>query len=118
MGPVPRRQPGGEPQPAGLPRLFVTATLKNNGTSLFAIKGSNAQSGSLGTLHDGQLPNGYSRLMKQGAIILGSGGDCCKPDGGANLSAGNAHEGAMVAGYPTDATENAVQADVIAAGYR
>jgi hypothetical protein len=56
-------------------------------------------------------------MRKQGAIILGSGGDCCKPDGGANLSAGTFYEGAMVAGYPSDATENAVQANVIAAGY-
>ena len=63
-------------------------------------------------------PPGYSPMKKQGAIILGSGGDCCKPDGGANLSAGTFYEGAMVAGYPSDATENAVQANIAAAGYR
>ncbi|MEV0570736.1 arabinofuranosidase catalytic domain-containing protein [Dactylosporangium sp. NPDC050588] len=97
---------------------FVTATLKNNGTSRFAIKGSNAQAGSLYTLYDGALPNGYSPMKKQGAIVLGSGGDCCKPDGGANQSAGTFYEGAMVAGYPSDATENAVQANIVAAGYR
>jgi hypothetical protein len=97
---------------------FVTATLKNNGTSRFAMKGSNAQSGSLYTLWDGGLPNGYSPMKKQGAIILGSGGDCCKPGGGANLSAGTFYEGEMVAGYPFDATENAVQANIVAAGYR
>ncbi|MDI1466215.1 arabinofuranosidase catalytic domain-containing protein [Catellatospora sp. KI3] len=97
---------------------FVTATLKNNGTSRFAIKGSNAQSGSLYTLWDGALPGGYSPMRKQGAIILGSGGDCCKPGGGANLSAGTFYEGAIVAGYPSDATENAVQANIVAAGYR
>lgn len=97
---------------------FVTATLKNNGTSRFAIKGSNAQSGSLFTLWDGSLPPGYSPMRKQGAIVLGSGGDCCKPDGGANQSAGTFYEGAMVAGYPSDATENALQANIAAAGYR
>ncbi|MFI6316751.1 lectin [Nonomuraea sp. NPDC050556] len=97
---------------------FVTATLKNNGTSRFAIKGSDAQSGGLYTLYDGSLPPGYSPMRKQGAIVLGSGGDCCKPDGGANLSAGTFYEGAMVAGYPSDATENAVQADIVSAGYR
>jgi hypothetical protein len=96
---------------------FVTAILKNNGTSRFALKGGNAQAGDLTTLYDGSLPNGYSPMKKQGAIILGSGGDCCKPDGGANLSAGTFYEGAMVAGYPSDATENAVQANIIAAGY-
>jgi hypothetical protein len=114
--------PGGSqswnPNQRAFTSKFVTATLKNNGTSRFAIKGSNAQSGSLFTLWDGALPPGYSPMKKQGAIILGSGGDCCKPGGGANLSAGTFYEGAMVAGYPSDATENAVQANVIAAGYR
>ncbi|GAA3349376.1 arabinofuranosidase catalytic domain-containing protein [Amorphoplanes nipponensis] len=114
--------PGGSqswnPNQRAFTSKFVTATLKNNGTSRFAIKGSNAQSGSLSTLWDGALPPGYSPMKKQGAIILGSGGDCCKPGGGANLSAGTFYEGAMVTGYPSDATENAVQANVIAAGYR
>jgi hypothetical protein len=95
---------------------FVTATLKNNGTSRFAIKGSNAQSGGLNTLWDGALPRGYSPMRKQGAIILGSGGDCC--NGNTNQSQGTFYEGAMVSGYPSDATENAVQADIVAAGYR
>jgi hypothetical protein len=114
--------PGGSqswnPNQRAFTSKFVTATLKNNGTSRFAIKGSNAQSGSLYTLWDGSLPPGYSPMKKQGAIILGSGGDCCKPGGGANLSAGTFYEGAMVAGYPSDATENAVQANIVAAGYR
>ncbi len=30
----------------------------------------------------------------------------------------NAYNGNIVSGYPSDATENAVQADVVAAGYR
>jgi non-reducing end alpha-L-arabinofuranosidase len=114
--------PGGSqswnPNQRAFTSKFVTATLKNNGTSRFAIKGSNAGSGSLYTLWDGGLPGGYSPMKKQGAIILGSGGDCCKPGGGANLSAGTFYEGAMVAGYPSDATENAVQANIVAAGYR
>ena len=114
--------PGGSsawnPNQRAFTSKFVTATLKNNGTSRFAIKGSNAQAGGLFTLYDGALPNGYSPMKKQGAIVLGSGGDCCKPDGGANQSAGTFYEGAMVAGYPSDATENAVQANIVAAGYR
>jgi hypothetical protein len=96
---------------------YVTAMLKNNGTTRFAIKGANAQSGNLTTLWDGSLPNGYSPMRKQGAIVLGSGGDCCKPGGGANLSAGTFYEGAIVSGYPSDATENAVQANIVAALY-
>ncbi|MFF0154094.1 arabinofuranosidase catalytic domain-containing protein [Micromonospora sp. NPDC005203] len=114
--------PGGSqswnPNQRAFTSKFVTATLKNNGTSRFAIKGSDATSGSLYTLYDGSLPPGYSPMKKQGAIILGSGGDCCKPDGGANLSAGTFYEGAMVAGYPSDATEAAVQASIVSAGYR
>ncbi|WDZ82875.1 arabinofuranosidase catalytic domain-containing protein [Micromonospora cathayae] len=114
--------PGGSqswnPNQRSFTSKFVTATLKNNGTTRFAIKGSDAQAGNLYTLWDGALPPGYSPMKKQGAIILGSGGDCCKPDGGANLSAGTFYEGAMVAGYPSDATENAVQANIVAAGYR
>ncbi|MDG4828226.1 arabinofuranosidase catalytic domain-containing protein [Solwaraspora sp. WMMD1047] len=114
--------PGGSqtwnPNQRSFTSKFVTATLKNNGSTRFAIKGSNAQSGNLYTLYDGALPPGYSPMKKQGAIILGSGGDCCKPGGGANLSAGTFYEGAMVSGYPSDATENAVQANIVAAGYR
>ncbi|MGQ4362224.1 arabinofuranosidase catalytic domain-containing protein [Streptomyces sp. SAS_272] len=112
--------PGGStswnPNQRAFPVKFVTATLKNNGTSRFAIKGGNAQSGSLTTLYDGSLPRGYSPMKKQGAIILGSGGDCCI--GNTNLSAGTFYEGAITSGYPSDATENAVQADIAAAGYR
>jgi non-reducing end alpha-L-arabinofuranosidase len=113
--------PGGSqswnPNQRAFPNRYVTAMVKNNGTSRFAIKGSNAQAGNLSTLWDGALPSGYSPMKKQGAIVLGSGGDCCKPGGGANLSAGTFYEGAMVAGYPSDATENAVQANIVAAGY-
>ena len=114
--------PGGSqswnPKQRAFTSKFVTATLKNNGTSRFAIKGSDAQSGGLATLWDGALPGGYSPMKKQGAIVLGSGGDCCKPGGGANLSAGTFYEGAIVAGYPSDATDTAVQANITAAGYR
>ena len=113
--------PGGSsawnPNQRAFTSRFVTATLKNNGTSRFAMKGSNAQSGGLTTVWDGALPPGYSPMRKQGAIDLGTGGDCCRPGGGANLSAGTFYEGAMVSGFPSDATENAVQANIVAAGY-
>ncbi|MFC0438884.1 arabinofuranosidase catalytic domain-containing protein [Kutzneria buriramensis] len=113
--------PGGSqqwnPNQRAFTSRYVTAMLKNNGTSRFALKGSSAQAGSLTTLWDGSLPPGYSPMKKQGAIVLGSGGDCCKPGGGANLSAGTFYEGAMVSGYPSDATENAVQANIVAAGF-
>jgi hypothetical protein len=96
---------------------YVTAMLKNNGTTNFALKGGDAQSGGLTALWDGPLPPGYSPMKKQGAIILGAGGDCCKPGGGANLSEGTFYEGAMVVGYPSDETDDAIQNNIIAAGY-
>lgn len=96
---------------------YVTAVLKNNGTTQFALRGGNAASGALGTYYKGALPGGWSPMKKQGAIVLGSGGDCCKPGGGANLSAGTFYEGCIVTGYPSDATEDAVQANIVAAGY-
>ncbi|MCX5052221.1 alpha-L-arabinofuranosidase B [Streptomyces sp. NBC_00474] len=94
---------------------FVTAMLKNNGTTQMALKGANAQSGSLTQLYSGALPTGYNPMHKQGAIILGSGGDCCQTNN--NDSAGTFYEGAMVQGYPSDATDAAVQANIAAAGY-
>ena len=94
---------------------FVTAVLKNNGTTEFAIKGGDATTGNLTTFYKGKLPNGYSPMKKQGAIVLGSGGDCCLTN--TNLASGTFYEGAIVAGYPSDATEDAVQANVVAAKY-
>lgn len=96
---------------------FVTAMLKNNGTTRFAIKGANAQTGNLTKLWDGALPSGYNPMKKQGAIVLGSGGDCCRAGGGVNQSEGTFYEGAIVAGYPTDSVEEAVQANVASSGY-
>jgi non-reducing end alpha-L-arabinofuranosidase len=92
---------------------FVTAVLKNNGTTTYAIKDGNAQSGGLATRYDGALPNrsGYRPMTKQGAIILGIGGD------NSNGSVGSFFEGAMTSCYPSNATENSVQANIVAVGY-
>jgi hypothetical protein len=94
---------------------FVTAVLKNNGTTEFTLKGASATSGSLTTYYKGALPGGWSPMKKQGAMVLGSGGDCCATN--TNLSDGTFYEGCLVAGYPSDATEAAVQANIVAAGY-
>ncbi len=102
------------------PHQYVTAMLKNNGTSEFALKGANAayeDGDTLYTNYKGRLPSGWSPMKKQGAITLGCGGDCCKPGGGANLSAGTFYEGAIVAGYPSDETEEEVHNNILAAGY-
>jgi hypothetical protein len=91
---------------------FVTALLKNNGKSVFTLKGGNAQTGSLTTWYSGPLPNRYSPMHKEGSVVLGTGGD------GTSLSRGYFFEGAMTAGYPPNAADNAVQANIVAAGYR
>ncbi len=97
----------------GRSSAFVTAVLKNNGTSTYAIKDGNAQSGGLSTRYNGSLPTqgGYLPMTKQGAIILGIGGD------NSNGSVGSFFEGVMTSGYPSDATEDSVQANIVAAGY-
>ena len=119
MGPVPRWQPVLEPQPAGLhQQVRHRDAEEQRHVPVRASRVATRSPAACTTLWDGALPSGYSPMKKQGAIVLGSGGDCCKPDGGANLSAGTFYEGAMVAGYPSDATDNAVQANIVAAGYR
>jgi len=111
--------PGGSqswnPNQKAFPNKYVTAMLKNNGTTAFAMKGADAQSGSLTTVYDGKLPNGYSPMKKQGAIVLGSGGDCCATN--RNQSLGTFYEGAIVAGYPTNGIDDAIQSNIVAAGY-
>ena len=94
---------------------FITAVLKNNGTSEYAIRGGNATTGTLTTYYKGALPGGWSPMKKEGAIVLGSGGDCCIDN--TNQSQGTFYEGCIVSGYPSDATEAALQANIVAAGY-
>ncbi|POX48453.1 alpha-N-arabinofuranosidase [Streptomyces sp. Ru71] len=91
---------------------FLTAIVKG-GPNQWAIRAGNAQSGGLSTYYSGPRPNasGYNPMKKEGAIILGIGGD------NSNGSAGTFYEGVMTSGYPSDATENAVQANIDAAGY-
>jgi hypothetical protein len=104
---------GNNPNNRGNTSAFVTALVKNNGTTTYAIKGGNADSGGLTTWYNGSLPttSGYMPMHQEGAIILGIGGD------NSNSSAGSFFEGVMTAGYPSDATDNAVQANVVSVGY-
>ena len=92
---------------------FVTALVKNNGTTSYAIKGGNAQSGGLSTWYNGALPDlgGYAPMHQEGAIVLGTGGD------NSNSSIGSFFEGVMTSGYPTDAADNSVQANIVSVGY-
>jgi hypothetical protein len=98
-----------------MPYAYVTAMEKNNGRTEFAIRGANATTGTLTTMYKGALPAGKNPMRKEGAIVLGSGGDCCYSNN--NASEGTFYEGAIVAGYPSDATDEAIQANIVSAGY-
>ncbi len=109
-----------------LPFEFVTAMVKG-GENGFAIKGGSAggsDGAPLVTMYDGPRPPGYQPMHKTGAIILGVGGDNVsgkrrRAVGGGipGTSIGTLYEGVMTVGYSSDATDDAVQADIIAAGY-
>ncbi|KAJ6786435.1 hypothetical protein PWT90_10290 [Aphanocladium album] len=91
---------------------FLTAIVKG-GPNKWAIRGASANANRLSTFYNGTRPNapGYNPMSKEGAIVLGIGGD------NSNGAQGTFYEGAMTAGYPLDATEALVQADIAAAGY-
>ncbi|MFC8906632.1 arabinofuranosidase catalytic domain-containing protein [Micromonospora sp. NPDC057140] len=89
---------------------FVTAIVKGE-PNHWAIRGGNAQSGALTNYFDGPRPNGYHPMKKEGAILLGIGGD------NSNGARGTFYEGVLTSGYPTAATEDAVQANIAAAAY-
>ena len=95
---------------------FVTAVEDGGGGNRWDLRGGNAQGGSLTTFYSGDRPEaqrygGYSPMHKQGGILLGTGGD------NGNGSAGTFYEGVITSGYPTEATTDAVQANIVAARY-
>ena len=95
---------------------FVTALLKTNKAGAsnggpFTIKGGNAQSGALTTMWDGARPDGYKSLGKAGGIVLGIGGD------NSSGAQGNFFEGVMTSGFASSTTDDAIQANIVAAGY-
>lgn len=93
---------------------FVTAVEDGGGGNRWNLRGGNAQSGALTTFYSGERPAGrgsYWPMRKQGGILLGTGGD------NGNGSAGTFYEGVMTSGFPSDATTDAVQANVVAARY-
>ena len=103
---------------------FVTAMLKG-GPGRWALKGGDASAvGPLTTFYDGvrpsektaghSLPGGgiYNPMRKQGALILGVGGD------NSDRGIGTFLEGAITRGFATDAADEAVQANIVAVGYR
>ena len=96
-----------------LPQIdFRLALIKGNSGNHFSVKTGDAQrSESLMTLYEGPRPPGYEIMQKQGAIVLGIGGD------NSPWASGTFYEGAMTAGYASNETDAAVMANVVAAGY-
>jgi Alpha-L-arabinofuranosidase B, catalytic/Alpha-L-arabinofuranosidase B (ABFB) domain/Concanavalin A-like lectin/glucanases superfamily/Lamin Tail Domain/NPCBM-associated, NEW3 domain of alpha-galactosidase len=90
---------------------FVTAVAKGAPHHWATLDG-NAQHGALSTLYDGpRVDASYDPMRKQGGIVLGNGGD------NSNGSQGTFYEGVMTTGYPSDATDQAVQANIVATRY-
>lgn len=107
------RSPKNNPADPSISYRFFTAAVKGK-PNQWALRGADAQRpGSLSTYYSGVRPAvaGYNPMRKEGAIILGIGGD------NSIGAQGTFYEGAMTAGYPSDATEDAVQANIAAAGY-
>jgi hypothetical protein len=80
----------------------------NQGNGHWAIRIGNAQSGILTNAFNGERPSAkYNPMRKEGAIILGTGGD------NSSSGQGNFFEGIMTAHYSSDAADDAVQANIV-----
>jgi non-reducing end alpha-L-arabinofuranosidase len=95
--------------PAGT--VFVTDMGASDGQHSYAIYQGNAQSGALTTTGVIPLPAHYQPMRQEGAIILGIGGD------NSNWATGYFFEGVMTRGMPDPQTMQAVQRNIVAAGY-
>ena len=96
---------------------FTTAMAKGDSTAAGTLgnwesQAANAQQGPLATMFSGQrVDQTYAPMRKQGGIVLGNGGD------NSNGAQGTFYEGVMTSGFPSDATDAAVQANIVAAQY-
>jgi hypothetical protein len=103
----------GCPNLPSIPWRFVTAIGKGE-PHHWTSMGGDAQRGALSVMFDGhRVDPTYDPMRKQGAILLGNGGD------NSIGSQGTFYEGAMTAAgtFPSDATDQLVQANVVAARY-
>ena len=92
---------------------FVTAMAKGE-PHHWTSMGGDSQKGELKVMFDGpRVDHTYDPMRKKGAILLGNGGD------NSVGSQGTFYEGAMTAAgtFPTNATDQLVQANVVAAKY-
>ena len=95
---------------------FVTA-MADGEHDHWRSMGGNAQKGDLHVMFDGTRiindRSSYNPMRKQGAILLGNGGD------NSNGSQGTFYEAAMTAPgtFPSEETNRKIQANIVAAGY-
>jgi non-reducing end alpha-L-arabinofuranosidase len=97
----------------GITWRFVTAIAKGE-PHHWTSMGGDSQEGALSVMFDGpRIDVTYDPMRKQGAILLGNGGD------NSVGSQGTFYEGAMTAAgtFPSNATDQLVQANVVAARY-
>jgi hypothetical protein len=85
---------------------FVVGMVKG-GTDGWAIKAGDAALGPLVTTYEGKRPPGYMPMKKEGALLLGVGGD------NSNGAIGTFFEGVVLAAYSTDAADDLVMADIV-----
>jgi hypothetical protein len=103
--------PTNSPDDVSIDFRFVTSILKG-GPNQWSIRGGDSTTGTLTTYYSGIRPSGdYSPMIKEGAIVLGVGGD------NSDRAQGTFYEGVMTTGYPSNDTEDAVQANIVAAKY-
>ncbi len=103
----------GCPNLPSIPWRFVTAIGKGE-PHHWASLGGDSQTGALTVMFDGARVNStYDPMRKQGAILLGNGGD------NSVGSQGTFYEGAMTAAgtFPSNATDQLVQANIVTARY-
>jgi hypothetical protein len=99
-----------------IPWRFVAATMDGE-PHHWRTMGGDAQRGEMQIIYDGKrvqnTRNSYDPMRKQGAIILGNGGD------NSNGSQGTFYEGAMTAAntFPPRETNEKLQANIVAAKY-
>ena len=90
---------------------FATLILNGPSGNHYTMKGGDAQTGKLETKYDGVRPPGYNPQHKEGAVVLGTGGD------GSDGNDGTFFEGSITKGASTDAIDDFIQANIVAAGY-
>ena len=78
-----------------------------------SLQAGDAQTGKLATKYAGVRPThaGFNPMHKQGGLVLGTGGD------NSDRALGIFYEGAMTTGYASATTDDAIQANIVAAGY-